>query len=404
MGAGAAGLATAIFTRRLNPSLSVVLLDSAKKPGAKILVSGGTRCNVTNRIVTEKDFWGGKTTVTRHILRAFPVSETISFFESLGVALHEEAGGKLFPATNRARDVLDALLREVQRAGAELRAGVRVIDVTPAHGGFRIATPTAAVSARAVVLATGGMSLPKTGSDGGGLAIARRLGHTIIATTPALVPLTLAEPGIHRQLSGVSLDVELTVWIDGSCSRRLKGPMLWTHTGVSGPVALDASRHWMRARIEGRDVRITANFLNGEMFDTADAALQSTGRSKPKSPTRAVVASRVPASLADVLLRSLQIDGELPLSQLVRDDRRALTRALTEWPLAVTGTRGYNYAEVTAGGVSLDEVDPATLESRVCKGLRFAGEILDVDGRIGGFNFQWAWSSAYVAARALTRW
>ena len=380
-----------------------MILESAKKPGAKILVSGGTRCNVTNRTVTEKDFWGGKATITRQILRAFPAAETISFFNGIGVTLREEPGGKLFPVTERARDVLDALLREASRTGAELRSGVRVAGVSPTADGFRVATTTGAFESRSVVLATGGLSLPKTGSDGGGLAIARALGHTIIATTPALVPLTLAEPGIHRQLSGVSIDAELAIWIDGTCARRLKGSMLWTHTGVSGPVALDASRHWMRAHIEGRDVRITANFLNGEMFDSADASLQSAAREKPKSPARAFVASRLPASLADALLRGLQIDGERPLSQLLREDRRALARALTEWPLDVTGTRGYNYAEVTAGGVSLDEVAPATLESRVCKGLRFAGEILDVDGRIGGFNFQWAWSSAFVVARGLTR-
>jgi hypothetical protein len=158
----------------------------------------------------------------------------------------------------------------------------------------------------------------------------------------------------------------------------------------------------MRARVEGREARITANFWNGALFDAVDAELQAVGRTKPKTPTRSFVASRLPVSLAGALLRNLQIDGEQLVSQLQRDARRALARALTEWPLDVTGTRGYNYAEVTAGGVSLDEIDPATLESRVCPGLYFAGEILDVDGRIGGFNFQWAWSSAYIVARGLS--
>lgn len=179
VGAGAAGLATAIFTRRLNPARSVRLLDGAKKPGAKILMSGGSRCNVTNASVADADFWGGKRSIIRRVLRAFPVPDTIAFFEQIGVRLHEEAGGKLFPDSNRARDVLDALLREVDASGAELRAGRRVLDVIRTGTGFRIATSHGEFEADTVVLATGGQSMPKTGSDGAGFEIARRLGHTL---------------------------------------------------------------------------------------------------------------------------------------------------------------------------------------------------------------------------------
>ena len=405
VGAGAAGLAAAIFARRADPSLTVVLLDGARKPGAKILVSGGTRCNVTNTAVSERDFWGGKPTIVRRILRAFPVKETVAFFAGIGIRLHPEADGKLFPDSNRARDVLAALLEETARVGADLYADHRVLDVVHGDTGFLVRTSHGDLHARAVVLATGGRSLPKTGSDGAGLAMAERLGHTIVPTTPALAPLVLSgEAGsFHKPLSGVAHNVELTIKISGARVTRLTGAMLWTHFGVSGPVALNASRHWMRAQVEHRDVSIAVNFWPGRTFDDADTELTTMGRRRPKLATATALSASLPASVAAALLRHLDIDGDLPLSQLTRDRRRNLAHALVGWPLPVAGTRGYNYAEATAGGVALEEIDPSTMASRVCPGLYLVGEILDVDGRIGGFNFQWAWSTARAAGRGLTQ-
>ena len=407
-GAGAAGLATAIFTRRRNPARSVVLIEGARKPGAKILVSGGSRCNLTNTIVTEHDFWGGRSTIVRRVLRAFPVDETIAFFRELGVHVHEEPGGKLFPDSNRARDVLDALVRETGRVGATLLSGHRVLDVVPAGDLFELATTTGRIHAKAVVLATGGQSLPKTGSDGTGFVIARRLGHTIVPPTPGLVPLVLDDPGnpgkhvpLHRALAGVSQDVELTIWIDRVAATRLEGALLWTHVGVSGPVAMNASRHWLRAELEERTTSITINFFPGLSFEALDRRWTALSGERPATTLQHALATMVPASVAAALLAKLDLDGTRQLAHLVRDDRRRLVHALVAWPLGVTGTRGYNYAEVTAGGVSLREIEPSTMQSRVCAGLYLVGEVLDVDGRIGGFNFQWAWSSARVAGSAL---
>ena len=403
VGAGAAGLATGIFTRRFNRTRSVVLLDGARAPGAKILVSGGSRCNVTNTTVSERDFWGGKPSMIRSVLRAFPVADTVAFFREIGVSLHEEAGGKLFPDTNRARDVLAALLRESERAGATLLAGQRVTGVVrDAANSFRIVTEGGEMRAAAVVLATGGQSLPKSGSDGAGFAIARRLGHSIVPTTPALAPLLLAATDtVHADVSGVSHDVELAVWADGAVAIRLTGSLLWTHFGISGPVALNASRHWLRAQLEGRPVAMTANLCAGARFDDADADWQRRAVANPKATVQNTLASMLPASVAAAILRQLALDGTSTLAHFLRDDRRRLSRALVEFPLPVTGSRGYTYAEATAGGVALTEVHAGTLASRACPGLSCVGEILDVDGRIGGFNFQWAWSSGFVAGRAL---
>ena len=404
VGAGAAGLTTAIFTRRFDPARSVVLLEGARRPGAKILVSGGSRCNLTNAVVTERDFCGGRSTIVRRVLRAFPVHDTIGFFRELGVHVHEEADGKLFPDTNRARDVLDALLRETDRVGATLLAGQRVLDVSRSDEGFRLTTSGGGLRARAVVLATGGQSLPKTGSDGTGFLFAQRLGHTIVPPTPGLVPLVLDdEEPLHRALSGVSEDVELTIWIDGAVATRLAGALLWTHVGVSGPVAMNASRHWLRAELDGRTISITINFSPGTSFDALDRRWTTLAAERPGASLQNALATMVPASAATALLAHLRLDGTGQLAHLSRDDRRRLVHAMVAWPLRVTGTRGYDDAEVTAGGVALNEIDPSTMQSRVCPGLYLVGEILDVDGRIGGFNFQWAWSSARVAGSALAR-
>jgi predicted Rossmann fold flavoprotein len=403
VGAGAAGLATAIFVRRLNPSRSVLLLDSAARPGAKILVSGGSRCNVTNAIVSERDFWGGRRTIIRRILRTFSVTDTVAFFSALGVPLHEEAHGKLFPDSNRSRDVLDALLREAAAAGVVLRPSTRVTGVGALDGGWRIETPDGEIGARTVVLATGGQSLPKSGSDGAGLEIARRLGHSVVPPTPALVPLVLAArpDALHLELQGVAHPAELSVWIDGALAIRLGGDLLWTHFGISGPAALDASRHCLRAQLEARTVRMTMSFCPGESFESFVVRWTSLAAARPRASIHSTLASTVPASVASALLRRLTIDGSRALAHFSRGERTRLAHALLEWPLDIAGSRGYTYAEATAGGVALEEIDPPTMASKRCNGLYFVGEILDVDGRLGGFNFQWAWSSARTAALAL---
>lgn len=406
VGAGAAGMAAAIFARRAAPSKGVALLDGSSRPGAKILVSGGGRCNVTNTVVAETDFWGGKRTIIRRVLRGLPVEDTVAFFAGLGLPLHEEAGGKLFPDSNQARDVLNALMAGLADAGARLHCGTRVLGVTRTGEGFALDTSRGPLMARQLVLATGGCALPKTGSDGAGYEIARALGHTLVPSTPALAPLILESDtaySIHNRLSGIAVDGELSIWIDGALATRLSGALLWTHFGVSGPVVLNASRHWARARLEGRPVRVTLNLHPGETFEAVEARWIAAAADRPRAFARTILAAGLPDAVAVAVLGGLGLAADRMVAELTREDRRRLVHALTAWPLPVRDTRGYTYAEVTAGGVDLTEIDPATMESRLCPGLFLVGEILDVDGRIGGFNFQWAWSSAALAGRALGR-
>jgi hypothetical protein len=399
VGAGAAGLATTIFAKRHAPALRAICVDGAARVGAKILVSGGSRCNVTNTEVTERDFWGGPSRVVRSVLRAFPAAKAVALFAELGVALHEEEDGKLFPDTNRATDVLNALLGAVRDAGAELHVGQRVTDVVHGERGFVVTTASRRYHANAVVLATGGRSLPKTGSDGTGYAFARALGHGCVETTPALAPLIL-EGNRHRSLAGVSHRVRLTLRVDGDRTIDLDGALLWTHFGASGPVVLNASRHWHRAQVESRPVDVALNICPGERFESLEAWLLDQAAGRPRAHVATVLAARVPAAVADAWVARLHLDG-VTISHLTRQSRRGLIHALLATALDVRDSRGYSFAEVTAGGIPLDEIDPARMESRCCPGLFLVGEILDVDGRLGGFNFQWAWSSAWVAGQAI---
>jgi predicted Rossmann fold flavoprotein len=403
VGTGAAGLATAIFAARAQPQLRVRCIDAAKRIGAKILISGGSRCNVTNRIVTERDFWGGPSRVVRNVLRAFPAEQARTFFEALGVALHEEEDGKLFPDTNRSRTVLDALLAEAARLGVVIDTGQRVHDVRRAAGGFEIDTGTGRrYLATRVVLATGGKSLPKSGSDGYGYTIARRLGHTIVDTTPALAPLILEGHG-HAPLSGVAHPAALTLRGDGAAAIHLEGPLLWTHFGASGPVVLNMSRHWLRAVLERRAMELWLNVCPGNTFESLERWWLDQEKARPRAQVSTVLAGIVPAAVALAWLSASSVAPDTTMAHVSKEDRRRVIHRLTGLRLAVRDSRGYDHAEVTAGGVTLDEIDPAAMESRVCPGLYLVGEILDVDGRLGGFNFQWAWSSAWVASRAIAR-
>lgn len=402
VGAGAAGLATAIFAARADPYLRIILLDGARKIGAKILVSGGGRCNVTNVRVDAEDFRGASRNAVRKVLRSFTATQAAEFFAELGVPLHEEEHGKLFPDSHNAHTVLDALLGEVTRRGVSVRCAHRVIAMDRLGDVFRLQTRYGEIAARRVVLATGGKSLPKTGSDGAGYELACALGHSIVEPVPALVPLVLAGD-FHAGLSGVSHGVALTVRVQGDKPVTHTGSLLWTHFGVSGPVVLDASGLYTRARWEGRNVTMSLSFLPGYNPEQAQTwLLQRTAR-HPRETLRNTLATVLPARVADALIDYLRVEKDTSLSHVSRETRHVLIKTLLYFELSVIESRGFGHAEVTSGGVPLEEVDVSTMASRRTPGLVLVGEILNVDGRIGGYNFQWAWSTAAVAGRALGR-
>jgi predicted Rossmann fold flavoprotein len=360
VGAGAAGLMAAIFAGR--SGARVIALDAAPSIGKKILISGGGRCNVTHDVVTAADFNGNRNAIGK-VLRTFSVADTVAFFESLGVPLKREETGKLFPVSDRARDVVDALLRAAKDAGVEIRTGQRVTT------NYELPTTN-------IILAAGGQSVPKTGSDGSGYALAHAFGHTVTKTFPALVPLVVERGHWITTLSGTSVDAELSV---KSPTRRVlhreRGSMLFTHFGISGPVVLDISRHW----IANQPCTLAANFLPGETFESVDAALIEN-----PSFLRRRLPDRLAAQLA-------------PPGKPTKEQRRKIAHDVVDFTVPVLRDRGFDYAEVTAGGVPLSEVDVTTMRSRARENLWLCGEILDVDGKIGGYNFQWAWTSGRLA-------
>jgi predicted Rossmann fold flavoprotein len=394
IGAGAAGLMASIWAGRKNPARSIILLDGAKKLGAKILVSGGGRCNVTHHEVEASAFAGSSRHGIAKVLRRFDVPHTVAFFRELGVELKREETGKLFPTTDSARTVLDALLAAAQQANVIIQHPRRVETVEKIGNRFLVRGEWGEIEASQVVLATGGKSLPKTGSDGHGFEIAQSLSHTITPRVfPALVPLTLPPGHFIRDLSG--LTVPATLEVRSGKDKKLiafTNSTLCTHWGLSGPSVLDISRYYLDAKFDNPETTLVINWWPGKSTEQLDAELQTLGR----TTVLKFLHEYLPERLARALCRRANLEPSTAGDQLTRAQRLALARVVTQMPLPIPGDRGYNFAEVTAGGVPLSELHLNTMESRRCPGLYLCGEICDVDGRIGGFNFQWAWASGYV--------
>lgn len=403
VGAGAAGLFAATWAgraaREAGRPIAILAVDGARKLGAKILVAGGGRCNVTHHAVSEHDYGGSTPPAIRKVLKRFDVADTVKFFGAAGVEFYREADtGKLFPVTNSSRTVLDALVREAAAAGVRLLHPARVASIRRTPSGFAATTPAGVIHARRMILAPGGRSLPKSGSDGGGFALAEMLGHTLTdPIVPALVPLVL--PGGHWITSLAGLALPATLTLRSAAGKRLHdttGSTLCTHLGLSGPAVLDISRHWLVARHADPATSLALNWLPGESAESIDRLLIDGQRRGAVAVLRERLTDRLARCLCDAV-------GAPPTGDLTREARRTLAAAVVATPLPIAGDRGFTVAEATAGGVPLTEIRLDTMESRLCPGLHFAGEVLDVDGRIGGFNFQWAWASGYVAGTAAVR-
>lgn len=391
-----AAIAAAEAARALESAPEVLLLERTQDGGRKILISGGGRCNVLPSVLDASRFVTDSSANTlRLILRSWPLAEQVRFFdERLGLHLTLEGeSGKLFPRSNKARDVRDALLHEAERLGAVLRFGVEVTGVERDAAGtcWLVTTPTGApIEADALVLATGGLSVPQTGSDGTGLRIAAALGHEMHATYPALTPLTTNAPA-HLALAGISGTVTLRA-TEARKRWETTGGFLFTHRGYSGPAVLDLSHLAVRARLAGRSQEITVQWTSDDAA-AWDAALQAGGTVHVGT----LVRRALPERLAAMILAAAQVDGGTAVAQLRREERRRLVEALTAMPLPWTGDEGYKKAEVTGGGVALSDIDPRTMESRRAPGLFLCGEMLDAFGPIGGYNFLWAWVTGRAA-------
>jgi predicted Rossmann fold flavoprotein len=382
----------------------VIVVEKTADGGRKILVSGGGRCNVLppalepDRFVTDSP-----RPLLQRLLRSWHLRAQRDFFEhDVGVPLAFEAStSKWFPASNRARDVRDGLVALARREGVEFRFDTDVVGLHGGAIGWYVETAGGSIDASGVVLATGGLSVPATGSTGVGLDVARRLGHVVHDTYPALTPL-VADPPRHAALAGVSLDVRVRARSAREAADA-RGGWLFTHRGYSGPAVLDVSYVAVRSRVDAHAEARAA--VRVQWCDLHAAAWHDTLASAAGLVVN-VVAQHVPQRLAEQLLREAGVPIDRRAAELRREERAALVEHLTTYVLPWTGDEGYKKAEVTGGGVALDEVDPRTLESRRCPGLFLCGELLDAFGPIGGHNFAWAWATGRLAGRgaAAAQW
>ncbi|MEO7152038.1 MAG: NAD(P)/FAD-dependent oxidoreductase [Burkholderiaceae bacterium] len=388
VGAGAAGLHCAGIAGQLG--LDVLLIDHAAKVAEKIRISGGGRCNFTNRDVSAANFVSANPHFCRSALARYTPQDFIDLLARHHVGWHEKHRGQLFcDACSEA--VIDLLLRECEHGRVTRWQPCSVAEVRGAGTGFELDTDHGPVRARALVVASGGLSIPKIGASDFGYRTARQFGHRIVEMRPALVPLTFdaASWAPYAALAGVSLEVAVEAGT-GREGRRFVEDLLFTHRGLSGPAILQISTYWR----PGGALRI--DLAPGPLAERLVAVKRTSRRQLGNE-----LADALPRRLADAWLAATPGLAERPLADVRDADLQALAQRLHEWPLAPTGTEGYRKAEVTSGGVDTRELSSQTLASQRVPGLYFIGEVVDVTGWLGGYNFQWAWASAAACARGL---
>ena len=386
IGAGAAGLMCAgIAGQRGHRAL---LLEQARHPGEKIRISGGGRCNFTNLHASPANFLSANPRFCHSALSGYTQRDFIALVESYGIAYHEKTRGQLF-CDGSSRQIIDMLLEECRKAQAQLRLGVRISGISGSESGFVVVTDQGEFRARSLVVATGGPSIPKMGSSGFGYKIAEQFGLKIVPPRPALVPLTFdtALLAQFKDLSGVSVDAVV------NCGKmHFDEALLFTHRGLSGPAILQISSYWR----EGHDLVIDMAPGNDIL-----AGLKRSRRDRPRQEIATALADFLPKRLASIVAGT--IGGPERLADFSDKLLINVVAAVKQWRVRPDGTEGYRTAEVTLGGVDTSELSSKTFESRSVAGLYFIGEVVDVTGHLGGFNFQWAWSSGYAAGRHIAR-
>lgn len=382
LGAGAAGLMCAGEAGKRGRR--VLVLDHADAPGKKILISGGGRCNFTNIGTAPDRFLSANPHFARSSLSRYTPADFLTLVESYGIAWHEKTLGQLF-CDGSARQVVAMLLEEVARGAGTVLCGHRITDVSHMDSRYTVTTEREVFRAHALVIATGGPSIPKMGATGFAYDLARRFGLKVVEPRPALVPLTLnGEEALFCELSGVAAEV-----VAQAGGTNFREAALFTHRGLSGPAVLQASSYWRH----GEPLHI--DFLP----DRERGWLRAAKRSTPRATLRTVLKGALPDRLTQVLVQRLALDS--PLADLRDVDLEQAERRLAQWLFRPNGTEGYAKAEVTAGGISTAELSSKTMEAKRIENLYAIGEAVDVTGWLGGYNFQWAWSSGWAAAQSL---
>ena len=386
VGAGAAGLMCAIEAARRGKR--VVVLDHAARPAEKIRISGGGKCNFTHLHATPKNYLSDNPSFCISALKRFTAQDFLDRVTARGIAYYEKSEDQLF-CVNGAQEIIDMLLDDLRDSGGELRLKTAVDGVTRGDEGFEVETSAGRLSCAKLVMASGGLSIPKMGATGLAYEIARQFGHDIVATRAALVPFALGDDKLAQLagLAGVSLTARVSVGKTG-----FTDGFLFTHRGLSGPAVLQASSYWQVGD------RVEVDLLPGV---DAMALLLTKKRERPKAQLGTILGEILPARLAEKWIAIYNLPGTARMADLSASTLTHAANSLNFWTFTPMGTEGYRTAEVTAGGVDTRQLSSQTLESRLCPGLHFIGEAVDVTGWLGGYNFQWAWSSGWAAGRAV---
>ena len=388
IGAGAAGLFCGAEVA--STGKSVLVIDHARKPAEKVRISGGGRCNFTNIHTTSANFLSENPHFAKSALARYTPQDFCDLMLQHGLSWQEKTLGQLF-CDQRSAAVIDMLLAELKTSGGELWLETEVTSIEAGADGFLVETVKGTLSTDSVVIATGGLSIPKMGATGFAFEVARQFGHSIITPRPALVPLTFtgALKDDFESISGVATEACVSA-NDTSFTEA----MLFTHRGLSGPAVLQASSYWC----EGEEICVDL-FAGSDAFDW----LKDMREAGPKRTLEAALSERFARRLAEMICKRLQFPSEKRLADLSNQRLEEIAHAMTEWRFTPAGTEGWRTAEVTAGGVATDDLSSKTMESQKQDGLYFIGECVDVTGWLGGYNFQWAWASAHAAGQSIAR-
>ncbi len=390
IGGGASGLFAAIWAARRNRKVTVI--EHKDKPGKKILATGNGKCNYTNLVQEGDCYRSDNPAFAPEVLKNFDVKKTIDFFQEIGIYPHER-NGYLYPNSGQASSVLEVLLLEAERLHVKIECGIHVNSI---NRNLTIFTDRGQFQADKVLLAGGGMANPALGSDGSSFQLASALGHRIIRPLPALVQLRAKEK-YFKTLSGVRTEAEVSLYTGGRFLAKEKGEILFADYGISGIPVMQVSRYAAKALSEGKEAILVLDFFPALSKEEIKNILTGRLNRNPKETIEEAFIGFMNKKLAYAALRETKIDVSLTLAQLKEEQLEKLALRLKEWKIFITETNPFEQAQVTAGGVDTLQINPSTMESKLVKGLFFAGEIVDVDGTCGGYNLQWAWSSGYVA-------
>ena len=401
IGGGAAGLLAGIAAAQ--NGAQVTIFEKMRLPGKKIMITGKGRCNITNACEIPEFIKNipGNGRFLNSALHRFTNDDIVLLLESHGLQTKVERGGRIFPVSDKAKDVVDTLVKIFTEAGGSLQLDTKVIEILAKDGQVTgVKTISGVYPADAVILAAGGASYPGTGSDGGGAKLAAKLGHKIVPLRPSLVPLESDYPYVD-DLQGLSLrNVQGTLTADGEKIGSEFGEMLFTHFGVSGPIILSLSNLAAKALDEGKEVELHIDLKPALSEEKLDARIQRDFTQYSKKQLANGMKDLLPQRLIPVVCDMAYLDEEKFINQISREERHRLLAALKNFCVPITSTRPLAEAIVTAGGVSVKEINPKTMESKLIRGLHFAGEVMDVDGYTGGYNLQAAFSSGHAAGEA----